>query len=94
MVVPDISSASMSSRPSALTLVIASPASRTPPVQLRGTVQWPIQELEVEDALLGRMDEAAKYIDPDFLAVSPHCGYATHAEGGNNLRLNQQQRKL
>jgi hypothetical protein len=28
------------------------------------------------------------------LAISPQCGFATHAEGGNNLTVDQQRKKL
>jgi len=50
-------------------------------------------ELESKDALLRRIDEAAKYHALEQLAISPQCGFASTA-AGNLLTPDQQQRKL
>jgi len=63
-------------------------------VVVLGLISTKTPVLEDADALLGRIDEAAKYIDSDDLAISPQCGFATHAEGGNNLTVDQERRKL
>lgn len=59
-----------------------------------GLVSTKTRELEDPDVLLGRIDDAAKYVTADRLAVSPQCGFATHAEGGNALTMDDQRRKL
>lgn len=41
-----------------------------------------------------RIDEAAKYADYDDLALSPQCGFASIAEGGNLLTEAEQYAKL
>jgi 5-methyltetrahydropteroyltriglutamate--homocysteine methyltransferase len=63
-------------------------------VVVLGLISTKTAELESADALLDRIDEAAKFVDADDLAISPQCGFATHAEGGNNLTLDQERRKL
>ena len=45
-------------------------------------------------ALRRRIDEAAKYVDLDDLALSPQCGFASIAEGGNLLTADEQFAKL
>jgi 5-methyltetrahydropteroyltriglutamate--homocysteine methyltransferase len=50
--------------------------------------------LEPADDLRRRIDEAAKYVDLDRLALSPQCGFASIAEGGNQLTPDQQFAKL
>ena len=49
--------------------------------------------LETKDDLKRRIDEAAKIVPLDQLALSPQCGFASNAEG-NNLTLEQEQAKL
>jgi 5-methyltetrahydropteroyltriglutamate--homocysteine methyltransferase len=49
--------------------------------------------LEAEDVLLRRIDEAARYVDMDRLAISPQCGFAS-ALLGNLLSMDDQKRKL
>jgi 5-methyltetrahydropteroyltriglutamate--homocysteine methyltransferase len=49
--------------------------------------------LESQDDLLRRIDEAAKYVPLDSLALSPQCGFASIAEG-NLLSPDDQWRKL
>jgi 5-methyltetrahydropteroyltriglutamate--homocysteine methyltransferase len=50
-------------------------------------------QLESKDALKRRIDEAAKYISIDQLALSPQCGFAS-SEEGNVLAEEQQWAKL
>ena len=46
-----------------------------------GVVSSKIAALETHDALLQRIDEAARFIDRDRLAVSPQCGFASTVAG-------------
>jgi 5-methyltetrahydropteroyltriglutamate--homocysteine methyltransferase len=50
-------------------------------------------ELESQDALLRRIDEAATYIPRENLALSPQCGFASSIPG-NPLTPDEQKRKL
>jgi 5-methyltetrahydropteroyltriglutamate--homocysteine methyltransferase len=50
--------------------------------------------LEPAGELRTRIDEAAKYVDGDDLALSPQCGFASIAEGGNLLTEDEQYAKL
>jgi 5-methyltetrahydropteroyltriglutamate--homocysteine methyltransferase len=58
-----------------------------------GLVSTKSSELEDRDALLRRIDEAARYVDPDRLALSPQCGFAS-VEEGNPVDMDVQRRKL
>jgi 5-methyltetrahydropteroyltriglutamate--homocysteine methyltransferase len=49
--------------------------------------------LENKQALLSRIDEAAKYIPLEQLAISPQCGFASTMEG-NLLTEDEQWAKL
>lgn len=49
--------------------------------------------LESQDALRRRIDEAAKYVHLENLAISPQCGFASTAPG-NMLTWDEQRRKL
>jgi methionine synthase II (cobalamin-independent) len=49
--------------------------------------------LETQDQLRRRIDEAAKYVPMENLAISPQCGFASTALG-NLLTWDEQQRKL
>jgi len=49
--------------------------------------------LESQDALRRRINEAARYIPLERLAISPQCGFASVA-AGNLLSIDQQWRKL
>jgi 5-methyltetrahydropteroyltriglutamate--homocysteine methyltransferase len=49
--------------------------------------------LEAKDALKRRIDQAAKFIDPDQLCLSPQCGFAS-TEEGNILTEDEQWAKL
>jgi 5-methyltetrahydropteroyltriglutamate--homocysteine methyltransferase len=56
------------------------------------TSKSPVLESPVD--LRRRVDEAAKLIDLDRLALSPQCGFASVAEGGNHLTEDEQFAKL
>ena len=49
--------------------------------------------LESQDALRRRIDEAAKFVPLENLAISPQCGFASTAPG-NMLTWDEQRRKL
>jgi 5-methyltetrahydropteroyltriglutamate--homocysteine methyltransferase len=49
--------------------------------------------LETQDDLLRRIDEAARYVPLERLALSPQCGFASTA-AGNLLTEEEQWRKL
>ena len=50
-------------------------------------------QLESQDQLLRRIDEAAQYVPIERLALSPQCGFASTAPG-NLLTWDEQRRKL
>ena len=54
-----------------------------------GLVTSKTGELESKDELKRRIDQAARYINPDQLCLSPQCGFASTEEG--NLLTEQQQ---
>ncbi len=58
-----------------------------------GLVSSKRAELESKDSLKRRIDEAARYVDLDQLALSPQCGFASTAPG-NRLSVEQQNAKL
>ena len=58
-----------------------------------GLVSSKLPQLESKDMLKRRIDEAAKYIDIDQLALSPQCGFASSTEG-NRLSEEEQFAKL
>lgn len=58
-----------------------------------GLVSSKVPELESEDQLKKRLDEAAKYLPLEDLAISPQCGFASTMEG-NLLTEDEQWRKL
>ena len=49
--------------------------------------------LESRDEIRRRIDEAARFIDPDQLCLSPQCGFAS-TEEGNILAEEEQWAKL
>ena len=49
-----------------------------------GLVSSKTPVLETAGALRQRIDEAAKFIDLDYLALSPQCGFASIAQGGTS----------
>ena len=58
-----------------------------------GLVSTKTPELEEPDALRRRIDEAARYVPGDRLAISTQCGFASAYEG-NEIGFDDQRRKL
>ena len=58
-----------------------------------GLVTTKTGQLEDKDAIKRRIDEAAKFIDIEQLALSPQCGFAS-SEEGNVLAEQEQWAKL
>jgi len=58
-----------------------------------GLVSSKVPQLESIDALKRRADEAAKYVDPRRLAISPQCGFAS-TMGGNPVTEADERAKL
>jgi 5-methyltetrahydropteroyltriglutamate--homocysteine methyltransferase len=62
-------------------------------VVVLGLVSTKVPELEPMDALLRRIDEAAKHVPLERLAVSPQCGFGSDVVG-NLISEDDQRRKL
>jgi 5-methyltetrahydropteroyltriglutamate--homocysteine methyltransferase len=62
-------------------------------VAVLGLVSTKVPEMESVDALKRRIDEAAKVIPLDQLAISPQCGFASDVVG-NLISADDQKRKL
>ena len=58
-----------------------------------GLMSSKLPELESQDQLKRRIDEASKYVPLENLALSPQCGFASTMEG-NLLTEEEQWRKL
>jgi 5-methyltetrahydropteroyltriglutamate--homocysteine methyltransferase len=58
-----------------------------------GLVSSKLARLESQDDLRRRIDEAAKYVPLENLALSPQCGFASTARG-NLLTVDEERRKL
>ena len=58
-----------------------------------GLVSSKVPQLEPQDMLLGRIDEASRYVPLENLAISPQCGFASSLEG-NLLTQDEQWQKL
>jgi 5-methyltetrahydropteroyltriglutamate--homocysteine methyltransferase len=58
-----------------------------------GLVSTKVPQLEDEDALRRRIDEAAKYVPLEQLAISPQCGFGSDVSG-NLIGEDDQKRKL
>jgi 5-methyltetrahydropteroyltriglutamate--homocysteine methyltransferase len=58
-----------------------------------GLITTKSAEVETVDALLRRIEEAARHIAPEQLALSPQCGFASGI-GGNALPESAQWRKI
>jgi 5-methyltetrahydropteroyltriglutamate--homocysteine methyltransferase len=58
-----------------------------------GLVSSKTPVMEAQDTLRRRIDEAAKFVPLDRLAISPQCGFASSV-GGNPLTSDDQRRKL
>ncbi|HEX4411313.1 MAG TPA: 5-methyltetrahydropteroyltriglutamate--homocysteine S-methyltransferase [Xanthobacteraceae bacterium] len=62
-------------------------------VAVLGLVTTKKPALESKDALMRRIDEAAKVVPLEKLALSPQCGFASTI-GGNRLTVDDEKRKL
>lgn len=62
-------------------------------VVVLGLVSTKVPALESKDELKRRIDEAARYVSLDQLALSPQCGFAS-AEQGNKITLDDEIKKL
>lgn len=58
-----------------------------------GLISTKTSALESKDALKQRLDEAARFVDLDRLAVSPQCGFAS-VDTGNPISAEVQEQKL
>lgn len=58
-----------------------------------GLVTTKLGELETKDDIKRRIDEAAKFVDLDQLALSPQCGFASTVHG-NDISTQQQADKI
>jgi 5-methyltetrahydropteroyltriglutamate--homocysteine methyltransferase len=58
-----------------------------------GLVSSKVPELESQDDLRRRIDEASRYVPLENLALSPQCGFASTAPG-NLLTVDEERRKL
>jgi 5-methyltetrahydropteroyltriglutamate--homocysteine methyltransferase len=66
---------------------------REGPVVVLGVISTKQPQLESEDAVLRRIDDANRYLDLERLALSPQCGFAS-VWHGNLLTEDDQWRKL
>lgn len=62
-------------------------------VVVLGLISTKAAALESGEALRRRIDEAARYVPLERLALSPQCGFASTA-GGNQLSIDDERRKL
>jgi 5-methyltetrahydropteroyltriglutamate--homocysteine methyltransferase len=62
-------------------------------VVVLGLVSTKVSEMETVDGLKRRIDEAAKFLPLDQLAISPQCGFASDVVG-NLISADEQKRKL
>ena len=58
-----------------------------------GLVTTKSTEVEPEDLLMRRIEEASRFIPVEQLAISPQCGFAS-THHGNKLTMDDQKRKL
>jgi 5-methyltetrahydropteroyltriglutamate--homocysteine methyltransferase len=58
-----------------------------------GLITTKLGQLETQDVLLRRIEQASKYVPVENLAISPQCGFAS-MELGNLLSWDDQRRKL
>ena len=62
-------------------------------IAVLGIVSSKIGKLESKDALKRRIDEAAKFMPLEQIAISPQCGFASTSEG-NKITVAQEKAKL
>ena len=74
-------------------VITSSTSTTTRPSNCSGLVTSKTGALEDKDALKRRIDQAARYVALDQLALSPQCGFAS-TEEGNRLTYEQQRAKL
>jgi len=58
-----------------------------------GLITTKLGALESKDDIKRRIDEAAKYVPLDQLALSPQCGFSSSFHG-NDIQMGQQTAKL
>ncbi|MGH7817138.1 MAG: 5-methyltetrahydropteroyltriglutamate--homocysteine S-methyltransferase, partial [Candidatus Binatia bacterium] len=58
-----------------------------------GLVSTKVARLETVDALKRRIDEAAKFVPLEQIAISPQCGFSSDVVG-NLISADDQKRKL
>jgi 5-methyltetrahydropteroyltriglutamate--homocysteine methyltransferase len=58
-----------------------------------GLISTKIGDLESADVIAARIDEAARYVPLEQLALSPQCGFASMADG-NMISMDDQWRKM
>ena len=63
-------------------------------VVVLGLVSSKIPEIEPVDGLIARIDDAARYVGRERLALSTQCGFASVSIGANLIGEDTQQRKL
>jgi len=62
-------------------------------IAVLGLISSKVEELESIDTIVGRIEEAARYVPIEQIAVSPQCGFASMAEG-NMITPDTQWRKM
>jgi len=62
-------------------------------VVVLGLISTKEARVETRDEILPRIEEAARFMPLDRLALSPQCGFAS-GEAGNRLSWDDQRRKL
>ena len=63
-------------------------------VVVLGLVSSKVPEIEPADQLIARIEEAARYVDRERLALSTQCGFSPVSIGANLISEDTQQRKL
>jgi 5-methyltetrahydropteroyltriglutamate--homocysteine methyltransferase len=62
-------------------------------VVVLGLITTKLGALESKEDIKGRIDEAAKYVPLEQLALSPQCGFSSSYHG-NDIQMGQQTAKL
>jgi len=58
-----------------------------------GLISTKVRALESKDEIKRRIEEASKYVDMEYLALSPQCGFSSTVEG-NDISEDEQKAKL
>jgi 5-methyltetrahydropteroyltriglutamate--homocysteine methyltransferase len=69
------------------------PSGAAGPTVVLGLVSTKVGRLEDQDELCRRIEEAARYVPPENLAISPQCGFASGSLG-NLITVDDERRKL